>query len=300
VTTAGMEIVDLYYMTTVADAGRLARAAKVLGVDTSTVSRRVGNLENELGLSLFERDHSGIRRTRAGDSVLACARRALFHFGEVKRIGRQFASGTTGEVRLGVRHPPIAGAARELLASWRAAFPEVDLTISEGSQRELALGLAEHRLDVALVTGHEMWVQVTAVPIFRERLVAAVPAEHALAHRQVLDWASLRPETMLIPGWGDNQTQREFYATLLGSGTRFAVHAASRQTIVALVGVGAGIALVTHSQAEVTFPGVVFRPIDEPNAWLDFGLAWLPESEDPVVGRFIAFLRDESRARRFV
>jgi DNA-binding transcriptional LysR family regulator len=127
-----MEIVDLYYMTTVADAGRLARAARVLGVDTSTVSRRVGNLENELGLSLFERDHSGIRLTRAGDSVLACARRALFHFGEVKRIGRQFASGTTGEVRLGVRHPPIAGAARELLASWRAAFPEVDLTISEG------------------------------------------------------------------------------------------------------------------------------------------------------------------------
>lgn len=295
-----MELLDLHFLTVTADAGKLSAASKVLGVDTSTVSRRIGNLENELGLSIFERDHSGIRLTKGGREVLACVRRVLCELDTVTRIGRQFASGASGEVRLGVRNPPIAGAARELLASWRAAFPEVDLTIREGNQRELAVGLSERRLDVALVTGHEMWVQVAAVPIFRERLVAAVSSEHALVVRQTLDWASLMAETILVQGWDDNQTQREFYATLLGSGARFAVHAASKQTILALVGIGAGIALVTDSQAEVAFPGVVFKAIDEPNAWLDFGLVWLPESEDPVVGRFIAFLRDESRARRLV
>jgi DNA-binding transcriptional LysR family regulator len=104
----------------------------------------------------------------------------------------------------------------------------------------------------------------------------------------------------LVQGWDDNQAQREFYATLLGSGARFAVHGASKQTILALVSIGAGIALATESQSEVTFPDVVFRPINEENAWLDFGLVWLPESEDPVVGRFVAFMRDESRARGFI
>ena len=295
-----MEVVDLYYLTTVAEAGRFAVAAKLLGIDTSTISRRIGYLEDELGVSLFERDHSGIRLTRAGRSILPCARRALFHIDEVKRMGRQFSSGAIGEVRLGVRNPPIAGAGRDLLKSWRTAFPDVALTITEGNQRELALGLIEHRLDVALVTGHTTWVQVTAVPIFRERLVVALPADHALAARMALDWASLRLETILVQGWDDNQTQREFYATLLGSGTRFAVHSAGKQTVLAMVSIGAGIALTSKSQSEVAFPGVVFRPIDEPNAWLDFGLVWLPESEDPVVGRFVAFMRDESSARGLV
>jgi DNA-binding transcriptional LysR family regulator len=170
----------------------------------------------------------------------------------------------------------------------------------EGNQRDLALGLSERRLDAALVTGHTMWTHGTAAPIFREALVVAMPEGHRLAAYSTIDWASLKSETILVQGWDDNQTQREFYATLLGSDARFSVHAASKETILALVGIGAGVALSAQSQAEVTFPGIVFRSIDEPNAWLDFGLAWMPESEDPVVGRFIAFMRDESRNRGLI
>jgi DNA-binding transcriptional LysR family regulator len=128
-----MEILDLQYLMATADAGKFALAAKELGVDTSTVSRRIGSLEDELGLSLFERDHSGIRLTRGGKSVVRCARVALFHLNEIKRVGHQFAHGSSGELRLGVRHPPIAGAARDLLASWRAANPGLLLTIVEGN-----------------------------------------------------------------------------------------------------------------------------------------------------------------------
>ena len=112
-----MELVDLHYLIVTADAGKFALAGKLLDVDTSTVSRRIGNLEDELGLSLFERDHSGIRLTRGGQSILRCARRVLFHIDEVKRVGRQFASGSSGEIRLGMRVPPVGGASRVLLTA---------------------------------------------------------------------------------------------------------------------------------------------------------------------------------------
>ena len=85
---------------------------------------------------------------------------------------------------------------------------------------------------------------------------------------------------------------------MLGSGARFQTHAASKQTIFALIGTGAGITLATEGQAEASFPGVVFRPIAEDNAWLDFGLVWIAEAEDPVVGRFVAFMRDRSRDQK--
>src|ERR1700709_1821411 len=134
-----MELLDLHYLIVTADAGKFGLAAKVLEVDTSTVSRRIGNLEDELGLSLFERDHSGIRITRGGLSILRCARRVLFHLDEVKRIGRQFASGSSGEIRLGVRVPPVGGASRALITAWRIAHPDVHLTVIEGNERKLAL-----------------------------------------------------------------------------------------------------------------------------------------------------------------
>ena len=68
----------------------------------------------------------------------------------------------------------------------------------------------------------------------------------------------------------------------------------------ALVGAGFGITLATESQSEVTFPGVVYKPIAEDDAWLQVELAWLPTSEDAAVGRFVAFMRDEARSRNLL
>lgn len=61
---------------------------------------------------------------------------------------------------------------------------------------------------------------------------------------------------------------------------------------------GFGITLASRSQLEVSFPGVVYRPLREENAWVQVELVWSPEAEDPVVGRFVAFMRDEARLRR--
>jgi hypothetical protein len=48
------------------------------------------------------------------------------------------------------------------------------------------------------------------------------------------------------------------------------------------------------------FPGVIFKPIDDPNASIQIVLAWLPRLEDATGGRFVAFLRDEARSRRLI
>jgi DNA-binding transcriptional LysR family regulator len=257
-------------------------------------------LEDDLGLSLFERDHSGIRLTPGGRSILRCVRTLWLQIDEIKRIGRQFASGSSGELRLGVRIPPIGGAFRALLGHWRETYPDVTLTLVEANERELALGLAEHRLDAAVVGGRTTWPHTAAIPLFREQMVAAVPSANPLASKPELDWSALSVHTILVQGGEDSHTQREYYATLLGNGARFQTHNASKQTIMGLVGAGAGVTLAPESQAEATFPGVTFKHILEENAWLEFDLVWLPDAEDPLLGRFVAFMRDESRTRNMV
>jgi hypothetical protein len=61
-----MDVTDLQYVAVTADSGNFARAARVLGLNTSTISRRVARLEGELGLSIFERCRKGLRVTSGG------------------------------------------------------------------------------------------------------------------------------------------------------------------------------------------------------------------------------------------
>jgi DNA-binding transcriptional LysR family regulator len=293
-----MEIRDLKYLEASAAAGNFTRAAESLGINTSTISRRVGRFEDELGLALFERGHAGVRLTSGGKAVLPHIRRALAELDAIRQAGDQNGNGMVGEVRLAVRMPPVGEPVRGLLLGWRERHPEVVLTISELNEWEIQAAVRERRIDVALMTTHTLWPDAATLPLYRERLIAAIPCGHPLLERESLDWESLRKETFLVQGWDNSQSAREFYASCMGCGVRFHSHAASKQCVFALVGAGFGITLATRSQSEVAFPGVVYRPIREENAWVQIELVWSPDAEDPAVGRFVAFMRDEARSRR--
>lgn len=287
-----MDVRDLQYLTAAANTGNFVRAARSLGISTSSITRRITRLENELGVTLFERSRTGIRLTAGGKAVLRHAHRVLGELDALKQAAADSGVGGVGEVRLGVWMPPLGKPIGSLLAAWREANPEVFLTVSEMNDRDIAAALEERRLDVALVPCHEARPGATTLPLYREWLWAALPVDHSHATREPLSWEDLRDEAILVQGWEDSQEAREFYALLLGKGARFRAHSASKQTILALVAAGFGITLVTASQAEIGFPGVTFSPINATDALVEMSLVWLPGLEDPTIGRFVAFLRD--------
>lgn len=211
-----MDIVDLKYLTAAATAGNFAGAAKVLGLSTSTISRRVSRVEDELGLTLFERGRSGVRLTVSGKAVMRHVWRALAELEAVQRSGRQIDSGEAGEIRLGVRVPPIGEPLSGLFAGWRERNPNVVMTLSEMNERDLALALDERRLDAALMASHAVWPGAATAQLYSERLVVAVPSDHPLAESARIDWDALRGETILVQGWDESQAARELYASLLG------------------------------------------------------------------------------------
>jgi len=278
-----MEVRDLLYIEASAAAANFTRAAKSLGINTSTISRRVSRIEDELGLALFERGSAGVRLTNGGRALLPHVRRALAELDAIKLAGIQNGNGLAGEVRLAVRMPPVGEPLHSLLADWRHRHPDVGLTVFEMNELETQAAIRERRIDVALMTRHTLWPDAVTAPLYRERLLVALPRGHPLAVRRTIKWANLRRETFLVQGWDNSQSAREFYASFMAGGVRFLGHPASKQTVLALVAAG--------------FPGVVYRPIGENNAWVDVELLWFPDAEDPAVGRFVAFMRDEARSR---
>jgi len=295
-----MEIPALRSLVAVVEAGSFARAAAHLGVNASTLTRRVAAVEDELGVTLLERTHTGVKMTSGGRAVVVRVRRVLADLEALERVAQCTGVGKLGDIHLGAQVSPIGEPLQSLLSAWHAHSPAVELTLHEMNDNEIRIGLAERRLDAALVTQHTLWRHAAGVPLYREPLVVALPEGHPLCAQSSVTWAQLRKETFLTQGWDDSHAAQELFASFLGSGTRFRNHPASKQSVLVLVAAGFGITLALRGQSQVAVAGVTYRPVAEPNATVEMHLVWAPESEEAVVGRFIAFMRDEARARHLL
>lgn len=292
-----MDLLDLRYLVVAVETGNLSRAADAIGSTPSTISRRLNRLEDELGVTVLERGVFGVRPTAIGHKIMVQVRRALESVEDVLQAGRSGALGRTGTIRLGVRMPPIGEPLQSMLSAWHAQNPDIVLTLHELNDNELYEALAERTLDAALVTTHTLRRGTNSVPIYREKLIAAIPLTHRLAEHDTLTWDLLREQTILTQGWDNSHSARLFYASFLGPGMKCVAHAASKQSVMALVGAGFGVTLAVTSQSAVAFPGVIYKTIADDAAWVQVELAWLANSEEAAVGRFVAFMRDAARSR---
>lgn len=286
-----MQLIALRYFVAVAEQGSFNAAAQRLGVSTSTVTRSVATLEDDLGLTLFERGRRGIHLAPSAQPVLDETKRMLASLEAVALAAEAASKGTVGELRLGVRSPPVGEPLRTMLARWRRDHESVQLIVHELPDHDLLSQLVARRLDVALVPSFAPWPQVVMEPLYTERMVAAVPEEHRLADRSSLKWSDLQGEVIFVQEWAQSHAMREFYASMLGIGLPLQSVPAGKQTVFGLIAAGFGITLAQQSQAEVSFPGVVFKQLDEANAKVTFSLAWSPVAECAVIGRFLASLR---------
>jgi len=213
---------------------------------------------------------------------------------------RDHGAGRVGRIRLATRLPLIGEPMQGLAVAWRESYPDVELVVHELSERDIRIAIQERRVDLALLAKPLVWPRATSVSLYREHLLAGFPHDHALNEVPLLTWEILRNYQFLVQGWDESQAAREFYAAMMGSGVRFSVHPASKQSILGLVAAGFGITLVTQAQAEVDVPGVEYRQIEEQNASVEIQLVWLPENENAVVGRFVSFMGEQSASRRLL
>ncbi|MEJ0041837.1 MAG: LysR family transcriptional regulator [Rhizomicrobium sp.] len=292
-----MRLKALQYLTAIVEVESFAKAAAGLGVNSSTLTRCIDALEDELGLTLLERGHAGVRLTSGGAKVMVEVRRMLADLNAVREAARCNGAGKEGEFRLGVRMPPVGDPLEALLAKWRNHHPGVSLTLYEMPDHDLYIAVESRRLDAALVA------DMVRGPISRQSRYSA--SDCSPLCRMIIHCVNAKASIgilcaarrSLVQDWDGSHATREFYASLLGIGIPFRSHSVSEQSLLALVGAGFGVTLVTQSQTQTSVPGVTFKPIVEANACVQIELAWAPESEGAVVGRFVSFMRDQARSR---
>jgi hypothetical protein len=109
--------------------------------------------------------------------------------------------------------------------------------------------------------------------VSKKRTLATGPCRRRRAHiavplsvpdrRDTLKWTDLHRETVFVQEWAQSHAMREFYASMMGIGLPLQSVPAGKQTVFSLVSAGFGVTLAQQSQAEASFPGVVFKRVDE-------------------------------------
>jgi DNA-binding transcriptional LysR family regulator len=178
----------------------IGQAADFLHADQSTVSRKVARLEEELGVSLFERVGRTIRLTAAGARFVPRAERLLHDLREAVADAAGAVSLESGEVRIRFLHTVGARWLPARLARYLESHPGVRFTLREGTATEIVGDLLDGQLDLGILGPPPVGQRdLETRPLFRERIAVVVPLGHRLVGRTSCTLRDIADEPLILP-----------------------------------------------------------------------------------------------------
>ena len=161
----------------------LTEVAGVLHTSQSGVSKHIKDLEEELGVALFERKGKRLLGlTEPGRELIGIVERMLIDAKNIKRIGEQFSQRDQGELRIATTHTQARYVLPPIIAKFREAFPKVRLILHQAKPREIAEMLLDGSADVGIATETLAEEEMLATfPYLRWSHAVIVPKAHALA-----------------------------------------------------------------------------------------------------------------------
>lgn len=241
----GVQFQQLSYFVAVARTRHFTRAAHLMGVAQPSLSKQIRVLENSLGTPLFVRDRGAIELTTAGEALLPHAQRIIVDVEQAQRAVHEVAGLQRGRVRLGATPSLCDGLLPDILTRFHAAHPGIELEVREAGSRLLTRELDRGRLDLALliVPLREDATELETVPVLREHLVLAGPADAELADE--IDVADLRdlPLVMFREGYDLRDVTLRVCAEA-GFTPHLAVEGGEMSAVLRFVEAGLGFAVV--------------------------------------------------------
>ena len=193
-TQAIVDFISVSQALVVADQSSFSRAARILGVKQSAVSRRIQALEDELGVSLFERQSNGVRLTIAGQHFIERTRAAFAEIDFAIKNAAAAGRGDEGVIRIGVLPSRLSGFLCDVLAEFRNAQPGVVFDFFDGPPRKLIARIMERRLDIAFIVSGTPTPGCDAEALWSSCIYVALPNRHPLTGCDAIDWELLKDE----------------------------------------------------------------------------------------------------------
>ncbi|MCC6479857.1 LysR family transcriptional regulator [Novosphingobium sp. LASN5T] len=292
-----IELRQLRYAVVTSDAQSFSRAAATLNVKQITLSRKVQQLEERLGVKLFKRSTRGAEITENGRPFIEQARRIVTDVDNLRTTARNVSYGLQGRIAVGYCTPLLAGNLRLAIAGYLTKFADVQFDGIEASLEKLFHGLQSHALDVAVAPIGFGEDGIVSRRVWSERLFAVLPDDHALAEKEQLYWQDLRREVFVVSSVGLGPIFGNLIAGRLteqGKRPNIIVQDTSLESVLSMVAAKRYISIATEASQGVSWTDICFHEIHDPTgpARLEYALYWRKNNDNPALRRFFELIEE--------
>jgi LysR family transcriptional regulator, benzoate and cis,cis-muconate-responsive activator of ben and cat genes len=275
----------------VAEQRSFTRAAERISVAQPALSQQIRQLEQELGVSLFERDSRPLRLTEAGKLFLERAHHVLTAVNAAATDARRAGSGQLGRLAIGFVSSSMYEVLPPIVNAFRECYPTVELSFHEMIAAQISKALTDGTIDIGFsrpsLVKDSNFEQRTLV---EEPYVVALPGHHRLATKRAVALADLTDEPFILhprfPRPSVTDTVLEACAAA-GFEPRGVQEASHMQTILGLVSAGVGLALVPESVQRYPWRQVRFVPLKPPAPTATLTVAWRKGALSAALCNFI-------------
>lgn len=285
----------LRYVMTVMEQGSFRRAAAKLEIPQSSVSRRVAQLERHLGLSIFDRDHTGVRLTAAGRRFMDEALVGAEHFANAVGAVQGMHRGKGGSIRIGIFTSLRNAFLRSLVGEYHRRHPTVECHFEEGTTQSSVGRVLDGHLDIAFVTGPVVAPGCKELSFGPEQLFVAEKAPSTVTDKTdgPVPLSTFRGRRFIVTRGGRGPNMEDFILSqLVAPGFRpdIRIHDVSFETLLHMVELGLGVAVV--SQGAATDDGAIsFRPLAGANSNVTTSAIWLASNTNPALKWMVRLAR---------
>jgi len=294
-----MELRHLTYFVAVAERLNFSRAAEDLHVAQPAISQQVRALEQELGISLFDRVGKRVTLTEAGRALLPHARQILNAVEAARNEIRERGSLERGTVSLGAPPTVSAHALPTKITSFEQKYPGLDVVLREAGTETLVALVEQGQLEMAIVSTDVLPPSLESTPFLEETYVVAVGEKHPLCKRKSVNIAELAEESFIMFPRGYKLREVTMIACrTAGFEPKVALDGGGMQSALQFVAAGLGVALVPQLALTDT-NSIVALSVADQNLRRALGLVWRKGAHlSPAARALREFLMEDVQRER--
>ena len=287
------------YFLAVAETLHFRRAAETLHLSQPSLSQQIQQIEEDLGVVLFERTNRKVQLTPAGRALVPRLQAVLHNINQAVEETRRVDRGLSGSITVGFVSTALVGVLAGAMKALQAAVPGIELSLSECEPKEQIAHLLAGTIDIGFMHAKLEEKQLTSAVIQRDRMMAAMPEGLAPAGkvnlRDYTGYTSIMPSPFTSFGYYDHV--RRAYQ-LAGAAPLKSIYTNLIIGGINLVAAGIGIALVPSSFQAVQIAGVEYRELLTPPPPVELLAVWKTDSNSRILRRFLSILKRTSREPR--
>jgi LysR family cys regulon transcriptional activator len=294
----------------------ISRAAEVLFTSQPGISKQIRQLEEELGVEIFQRNGKHLKAlTPAGERIVRSAREVLQRLDGIRAIADEFTDENKGTLSIATTHTQSRYMLPPVIQRFIQRYPDVALQMHQGTPMQVSELAARGAADFAIATeALEEFEDIVVMPCFQWNRSVIVPANHPLANTKKLTLQALaeHPIVTYVVGFTGRSKLDDAFAAA-GLSPRVVFTAADSDVIKTYVRLGLGVGIIASMAMEAqrdsdlvaldashlfewSTTNLGFRKETYLRGYMyDFIEMFAPHLKRPLVERFVATLDRHER-----